>query len=112
MGGVRGGRTYRRQSAKRESLANSRGSTRGQGNPADGLDSVANVEIQNGNWSSIVAGGPRCPRYERIANEPPTFRASLSQFIQMAGGGERQRVSVLETWSYITPLQAAGLLRR
>ena len=61
-----------RQSAKRESLANSRGSTCGELDPADGLASVANVELQYQNWSSMPAGGPRCPRCERVPNEPPT----------------------------------------
>src|ERR1700676_583227 len=87
-----------RQSAKRESLANSRGSTCGELDPADGLASVANVELQYQNWSTMPAGGPRCPRCERIANEPPTFRATLSPFVEITGGGERQQVSVLRTW--------------
>jgi hypothetical protein len=124
-----------RQSAKRESLANSRGSTCGELPPVDGLASVANVELQHRNWSSMPAGGPRCPRSEPTANEPPTFRASLSPFVEITGSGEQQRVSVLRTWSgrratlqhaerqhpprttaslrigprYITPLLAAGL---
>jgi hypothetical protein len=88
-----------RQSAKRESLANSRGSIRGEPNPADGLASVANVEFEYRNWSRMPAVGPRCPRCERIANEPPTFGASLSPLVEIAGGGEQQRVSVLRTWS-------------
>ena len=87
-----------RQSAKRESLANSRGSTRGELHPADGLASVANVELEHRNWSSMPTG-PRCPRCERIANEPPTFRASLSPFVEITGCCEQQRVSVLRTWS-------------
>jgi hypothetical protein len=64
-----------RQSEKRESLTNSRGSTRGEGNFADGLASVANVELQDRNWSSVHACGPRC--------------------IQIAGGVPQQGVSVL-----------------
>jgi hypothetical protein len=106
-----------RQSVKRESLANSRGSTRGERNFADGLASVANVELQDRNWSRMHARGPRC--------------------IQIAGGVAQHGVSVLGSWSRlraslqhvgkpnqprttagvrtgprcITPLPAAGLLR-
>jgi hypothetical protein len=106
-----------RPSAKRESLANSRGSTRGQGSFADGLASVSNMELQDRNWSSMHACGPRR--------------------IQITGGVAQQRVSALGAWSRrtasrqhagrqgqprttagvrtgprcITPLLAAGLLR-
>jgi hypothetical protein len=78
-----------RQSAKRESLANSRGSTPGQGNFADGLASVSNMELQDRHWSSMHACGLRC--------------------IQITGGVAQQRVSVLGAWPRRTAsLQHAG----
>src|ERR1700682_1960548 len=67
-------------------------------NPADGLASVANVELER-IWSSMPEGGPRCPRCERVPNEPPTFRASLKPFVEIAGGGEQQRISGVATLS-------------